>query len=118
MEKMRTDIEELWCALSDIFVDNETPYQEMAKRISHHDLDVIEFHLFYNVAPACASNLYATPPPIWTGFDEDDLIDDIKKMALWMIGNALFGGIFGHSITDGTLRKLGKYCKNISMMQS
>ena len=61
-KKKRTDIEELWCALSDIFVDNETPYQEMAKRISHHDLDVIEFHLFYNVAPVCASNLYASPP--------------------------------------------------------
>ena len=79
MEKKRTDIEELWCTLSDFFIDNEVPYHYIARRVVNHDLNIIEFHLFYNVAPACASNLFAVAPPVWNAFDEKEVIEDINK---------------------------------------
>lgn len=45
------NIEDLWFSLSDLFVDNEIDYKFIADQISDYDVEPIEFHLFYNVAP-------------------------------------------------------------------
>lgn len=73
------NIEDLWFSLSFLFIDNEIDYKSIANEISAYDLDTIEFHLFYNVAPVCSINIEQTIPTIWTGFDRTELIQDIKK---------------------------------------
>lgn len=76
------DIEDLWFFLSDLFVDNEVDYKFIADRISDYDLERIEFHLFYNVAPVCSINLEQTIPVIWEGFSKDELIKDIQARGI------------------------------------
>lgn len=73
------EIEELWFSLSFLFIDNTIDYQQIATEIAMHDIELIEFHLFYNVAPECSANLEQTIPPIWMSFDKDELIQHIKK---------------------------------------
>lgn len=45
-------IEDLWFSLSFLFIDNDVDYEKTANEISSFSIDIIEFHLFYNVAPA------------------------------------------------------------------
>lgn len=72
-------IEDLWFSLSFLFIDNDVDYEKTANEISSFSIDIIDFHLFYNVAPACADNIEQTIPIIWNSFDKDELIADIKK---------------------------------------
>lgn len=73
------NIEDLWFSLSFLFVDNDIDYEKIASEISLFSIDIIEFNLFYNVAPACANNIEQTIPIIWHSFDKKQLIADIKK---------------------------------------
>ncbi|TQR64451.1 hypothetical protein [Acinetobacter sp. RF14B] len=75
-------LDQLWFSLSFLFVDNEVDYKKIAKEISNYDIKVIEFQLFYNVAPICSENLEQTISPIWSSFDKEELIKDIQKHAM------------------------------------
>lgn len=79
---MSSRIEDLWFALSELFVDNEINFKNIAKNIDGYDLDTIKFHLFYNVAPICSPNLEQTIPTIWSGFDKSELITNIKAYGI------------------------------------
>ncbi|XZG68813.1 DUF7079 family protein [Chitinibacteraceae bacterium HSL-7] len=71
--------EEVWVALSDLFVDNEVNYQDIANKIRGIELDVLEQVLFEEVAPYCAPNLSVAAPPIWTGFERVSLLQGIRS---------------------------------------
>lgn len=73
------NIEDLWFSLSFFFIDNEIDYEDIAKEISEYDIETIEFQMFYNVAPICSPNLEQIIPPIWIGFNKEELIKDIKE---------------------------------------
>lgn len=73
---------ELYAALSDLFVDNQADYNHIASVVKLYPISYVEHVLFYYVAPACHYNTIGPVPPVWSFFDEDDLmsaIDDIKK---------------------------------------
>ncbi len=72
--------EEIWEALSDLFVDNEIDYQEIADRVRGVDLNSLERILFEEVAPYCAPNLSVPAPPVWSGFDKAALLKGIRSI--------------------------------------
>jgi len=75
-KQQRADIR--W-ALSDAFVDNEVDYAYIAERIKSYDLKIVEDILYSEVAPVCFGNLETPVPPIWTGFKDEWLLDEIEK---------------------------------------
>lgn len=66
-------------ALAEAFVDNEVDYAYIAERIKFYDLKIVEDILYSEVAPVCFGNLETPAPPIWTGFKDEWLLDEIKK---------------------------------------
>ncbi|MGP6429027.1 DUF7079 family protein [Pseudomonas paraglycinae] len=66
-------------ALAEAFVDNEVDYAYIAERIKSYDLKIVEDILYSEVAPVCFGNLETPVPPIWTGFKEEWLLDEIEK---------------------------------------
>jgi hypothetical protein len=76
------DREEIWHLLSDIFSDCETDFDDIARKVAaiERDPERIEAILFTEVAPCCATNLMTPAPPVWTGFQRAELIDEIRKM--------------------------------------
>ena len=84
------NIQNLWCVLSELFVDNEIDYQAIAIELSRYELIIIEFHLFYNVVPICSWNLEQMIPPVWMSFDTEELIKDISTHAIYHPSQANF----------------------------
>lgn len=73
--------EKIWVALSDLFIDNEISYEFIARRIYQHaNLDEIYFNLFEFVAPICYANFLSIISPVWDGFDEEWLFEEIEKL--------------------------------------
>ncbi|MDW5416453.1 hypothetical protein R6242_07685 [Iodobacter sp. CM08] len=70
--------EEIWEALSDLFVDNEIDYQEIAGKVRGVDLNPLERILFEEVAPYCAPNLSVPAPSVWSGFDKAELLKGVR----------------------------------------
>lgn len=66
-------------ALAEAFVDNEVDYAYIAERIKFYDLKIVEDILYSEVAPVCFGNLETPVPPIWTGFKDEWLLDEIEK---------------------------------------
>ncbi|MEO3725798.1 hypothetical protein ABHN98_14730 [Pseudomonas syringae] len=66
-------------ALAEAFVDNEVDYAYIAERIKSYDLKIVEDILYSEVAPVCFGNLETPVPPIWTGFKDEWLLDEIEK---------------------------------------
>jgi len=66
-------------ALAEAFVDNEVDYANIAERIKPYDLKIVEDILYSEVAPVCFGNLETPVPPIWTGFKDEWLLDEIEK---------------------------------------
>lgn len=66
-------------ALAEAFVDNEVDYAYIAERIKSYDLEIVEDILYSEVAPVCFGNLETPAPPIWTGFKDEWLLDEIEK---------------------------------------
>lgn len=66
-------------ALAEAFVDNEVDYAYIAERIKSYDLKIVEDILYLEVAPVCFGNLETPVPPIWTGFKDEWLLDEIEK---------------------------------------
>lgn len=69
-------------ALAEAFVDNEVDYAYIAERIKPYDLKTVEDILYSEVAPVCFGNLETPVPPIWTGFKDEWLLDEIEKELL------------------------------------
>ncbi len=66
-------------ALAEAFVDNDVDYAYIAERIKSYDLKIVEDILYSEVAPVCFGNLETPVPPIWTGFKDEWLLDEIEK---------------------------------------
>jgi hypothetical protein len=66
-------------ALAEAFVDSVVDYASIAERIRGYDLKVVEDILYTEVAPVCFSNLETPVPPVWTGFKDEWLLDEIAK---------------------------------------
>lgn len=66
-------------ALAEAFVDSDVDYASIAERIRGYDPKVVEEILYSEVAPVCFSNLETPVPPVWTGFQDEWLLDEIDK---------------------------------------
>jgi len=66
-------------ALAEAFVDSAVDYASIAERIRGYDLKVVKDILYSEVAPVCFSNLETPIPPVWTGFQDKWLLDEIAK---------------------------------------
>ncbi|PXX50340.1 hypothetical protein SAMN05660489_06366 [Pseudomonas sp. LAMO17WK12:I10] len=66
-------------ALAETFVDSVVDYAHIAERIRGYDLKIVEDILYSEVAPVCFSNLEAPVPPVWTGFKDDWLLNEIEN---------------------------------------
>lgn len=71
---------QIWYELSDIFIDNEVSFEYIAKQISDVNIETLKYIFFNEVAPHCAKNLMSIIPPVWSGFNKKELIDDIEIM--------------------------------------
>lgn len=70
--------EQIWFALSDIFVDNEIDFGYIASKIYMYSLEDIKYRLFYEIAPVYGS-VYLTPVPNeWIGYDKNEFIKSIR----------------------------------------
>ena len=66
-------------ALAEAFVDSDVDYASIAERIRGYDPKVVEDILYSEVAPVCFSNLETPVPSVWTGFQDEWLLDEIAK---------------------------------------
>ncbi|WP_426205597.1 DUF7079 family protein [Pseudomonas sp. TWP3-1] len=66
-------------ALAEAFVDSAVDYASIAERIRSYDPKVVEDILYSEVAPVCFSNLETPAPPVWSGFQDEWLLDEIAK---------------------------------------
>lgn len=66
-------------ALAEAFVDCSVDYASIAERVRGYDLKIVEDILYSEVAPVCFSNLETPVPPVWTGFHDEWLLDEIAK---------------------------------------
>jgi len=62
---------EVRTALSEPFNHFPTDYDYIVRHVKGVDSDVLREIFFSEVAPVCFSNLAATLPTVWTGFDPD-----------------------------------------------
>ncbi len=73
------DQQDVWMALSDLFVDNEINYEYIAMRVAHLTIQQVERILYFEVAPVCMSNLLVRSPSICKGFSEDYVVPAVRK---------------------------------------
>lgn len=66
-------------ALADAFVDSVVDYASIAERIQGYAPEIVEEILYSEVAPVCFSNLETPVPPVWAGFQDEWLLDEIAK---------------------------------------
>jgi hypothetical protein len=71
---------QLWLALSNLFVDSEVDYKQVAGIAKNYAIKDVEFALFERVAPVCISNILVPVPPVWWYFDEEQLVADIESL--------------------------------------
>lgn len=70
--------EDVWEALSEIFVDNEVDFAAVARAVAGVPRAELERIFFEEVAPFCGPNLMTPVPPIWTGFSREPLVAGIR----------------------------------------
>ena len=76
--KHQTSEEKLYISLSFLFVDTEPDYESIHQVVSNFRFDVVKTAFFEFVGPFCYKNIISPVPPVWTMFDEDDLLADIR----------------------------------------
>ncbi|WP_122848386.1 DUF7079 family protein [Pseudomonas viridiflava] len=103
----------LWLALSDLFVDVEVDYKQVAQVAKDYAIEEVEFALFERVAPVCMSNMLTPAPPVWGGFSEEQLVEDIeclvnKRAIQGVLGRCQIavGGCLIRLISSGVWAKL------------
>ncbi|WP_211464762.1 DUF7079 family protein [Collimonas silvisoli] len=72
--------EKIWYVLSDVFVDSDVDFPYIARNLRSFDMEQIKEIFFREVAPICGVNLMTVIPPIWSGFSEDEVRQDIRGM--------------------------------------
>lgn len=98
------DQRRLWSVLSDLYVDTEVDYKQIAEVAKNYSIEEVEFALFERVAPVCVSNMLSPVPPVWWCFDEDQLVMDIEAL----IKKRAEQGVVGkyRSVVAGRLRRV------------
>jgi hypothetical protein len=71
--------EDIWEALSDVFVDNEIDHMSIAGKVAGVDPARLEEIFFTEVAPYCGPNLMTPIPPVWAGFSREPLVEGIQE---------------------------------------
>ena len=71
--------QEVWMALSDLFIDNEIGYESVAQRVAHLSIHEVQHILFYEVAPVCMSNLLVLRSVNCKGFTEDYMFSKVQR---------------------------------------
>lgn len=66
-------------ALAEAFVDSAVDYGSIAERIRGFDPELVEHILYSEVAPVCFSNLETPVPPVWSGFQDEWLLNEIAE---------------------------------------
>lgn len=70
--------------MSDVFVDNEIDYRDVAVSLTRDcpnmSLPLLREAFFREVAPALASNGMTPAPEVWTGFDSDTVVEKVSEM--------------------------------------
>ncbi|QBF27611.1 hypothetical protein EXN22_18660 [Pseudomonas tructae] len=66
-------------AMSDAFVDTHIEYAWIARHLVGFDRELLKEIFYSEVAPACYSNMMTPVPPIWTGFCETWLHNEIEQ---------------------------------------
>lgn len=70
--------------MSDVFVDNEVDYRDVAVSLTRNcpnmSLPLLREAFLAEVAPALASNGMTPVPEVWTGFDSDKVVEKISEM--------------------------------------
>lgn len=82
--------QEVWIALSDLFVDNEINYEYIAMRVAHMTIQQVERILYFEVAPVCMSNLLVCSPSIRKGFSADYIISEVHQHLQKMITDKIY----------------------------
>lgn len=79
MEDTVITIEELYCALSDLFIDNEIDYKGVAAIAKNFSIDEVNTVFFTLIAPACYTPPSNPVPYIWSMYDPKELMENIEK---------------------------------------
>ncbi|UVM65247.1 hypothetical protein LOY34_18145 [Pseudomonas sp. B21-009] len=66
-------------AMSDAFVDTHVEYLWIARHLVGFDRELLKEIFYSEVAPACYGNIMTPVPPVWTGFDETWLQEEIEE---------------------------------------
>lgn len=87
----------VWLALSDLYLDTDTSrwYPQIAAVLadSGYPLEQLRQILLHEVHPAVRANLFAVAG-VWTGFDEDWLVERILRRHARPRWRRLFGCVF------------------------
>jgi hypothetical protein len=105
--------EEIWLGLSDVFVDNETNYDFINREVGDVSFTRLKEIFFNDVAPICGINFLVGPvPPVWSGFDKDELAKEIREMHNRINSSALL--LIKHKLAVSFYRlRFGYYWKNL-----
>jgi len=74
------DREFIWEVMSEFFVDTEVDYDREARRLKKFPRGTLREIFFREVAPVCGPNFLTPVPPIWQGFDADELKREINEL--------------------------------------
>ncbi|MEX3955803.1 hypothetical protein C9I57_19720 [Trinickia symbiotica] len=74
------DREFIWEVMSEFFVDTEVDYDREARRLKKFPRGALRDIFFREVAPVCGPNFLTPVPPIWQGFDADELKREINEL--------------------------------------
>ncbi|WP_321884752.1 DUF7079 family protein [Paraburkholderia bannensis] len=89
---------ECWCIMSDMFVDNEVDYRNVAEQLVRHcsnmPLSMLKRVLYEEVTPALGGIASTPAPPVWLMWDPDEVVSLVSSMLarressfLYRIGN-------------------------------
>ncbi|WP_250492794.1 hypothetical protein [Caballeronia sp. GAWG1-1] len=82
--------ERIWTTMAEFFVDNKIDYDYQASKICVYPLKELKKIFFREVAPVCGPNALTAAPPIWLSFDDQTVIDEVRKLLLKRDASAFF----------------------------
>jgi hypothetical protein len=104
--------ENIWVTMAECFVDNEIDYDHQAAALRRYPLNTLKEIFFREVAPVCGPNLLAPVPAIWSGFDDESVVREIREMLIRRRESRLFR--VRHELKVSYLRlRLGDVWSNI-----
>jgi hypothetical protein len=76
----QSERELIWEVMSEFFVDTEVDYDWEVQRLKSFPRGTLREIFFCEVAPVCGPNFLTPVPPVWQGFDPDELKRDIYDL--------------------------------------